>query len=75
MRTYLRQHAQVLALQAHSLSQEETLQFRHLRLRFFGDRLRIGLQLIGIAFGLVVLLGVGAMVWRAHEAHGLVIEL
>jgi tetratricopeptide (TPR) repeat protein len=64
----------MLDLQMECLAEDRALQHRHLALKYFGDRLRIGLQLIGIALGLLVLGGLGALVWQAHEEHGLVIE-
>ena len=53
---------------------EQDLHHRHLRLKYFGDRLRIGLQLLAIVFGLAVAAGLGALVWQAHEADGVVID-
>jgi tetratricopeptide (TPR) repeat protein len=64
----------MLDLQMEGLAEDRRLQHRHLALRYFGDRLRIGLQLIGIALGVMVLFGVGGLVWAAHEDKGLVIE-
>ena len=58
------------ALQVEHLKQQE----KHLRLRYFADRLRIGLQLLGIVFGVAVALALGAMAWNAHEDHGVSIE-
>jgi tetratricopeptide (TPR) repeat protein len=71
----------LVKLQTENLEQDRALQHRHLALshrhlalRHFGDGLRIGLQLLAIAFGLIVVIGLGAMVWSAHEDHGLVVE-
>ena len=58
------------ALQVEHLKQQE----KHLRLRYFGDRLRIGLQLLGILAGLAIAGFLGAMAWNAHEDHGVAIE-
>ena len=58
------------ALQVEHLKQQE----KHLRLRYFADRLRIGLQLLGIVFGVAVAVALGAMAWNAHEDHGVSIE-
>ncbi len=71
---FLDKQSRMLDLQMENLGESQALHERHLRLRYFGDRLRIGLQLLGIVFGVVVLAGLGALVWQAHEDHGLVIE-
>ena len=42
--------------------------------KYFGDRLRIGLQLLAIAVGLALVIGAGALIWQAHESDGVVIE-
>jgi hypothetical protein len=71
---FLRKQSRLLDLQMEGLAEDRRLQHRHLALRYFGDRLRIGLQLIAIAFGLITLIGFGALVWQAHEDHGLIVE-
>jgi tetratricopeptide (TPR) repeat protein len=71
---FLDKQSRMLDLQMEGLAEDRALQHRHLALKYFGDRLRIGLQLIGIALGVLVLFGVGAMAWSAHEDRGLVIE-
>jgi len=65
---------QLVGLQMEHLHEERALHHRHLALKYFGDRLRIGLLLLAIAFGLVVAVGLVSMVWQAHEDHGLVVE-
>jgi tetratricopeptide (TPR) repeat protein len=70
----IEKQSRLFDIQIANLMEDRALEHRHLALRFFGDRLRIGLQLLGIAFGAVVLIGFSAMVWRAHEVHGLVVE-
>lgn len=71
---FLRDQRRLVNLQIENLEEDRALQHRHLALKYFGDRLRIGLQLLAIAFGLIVVVGMVAMVWQAHEDHGLVIE-
>jgi hypothetical protein len=48
----LESQRKLLDLQIENLREERTLQHRHLAFRYFGDRLRIGLQLLAIAVGL-----------------------
>ncbi|HEY5105521.1 MAG TPA: hypothetical protein VII73_01980 [Caulobacteraceae bacterium] len=78
---FLRDQRKLVNLQIGNLEEDRALQHRHLALqhrhlvlRHFGDRLRIGLQLLAIAAGLFVVVGLGTMVWQAHEDHGLVVE-
>jgi hypothetical protein len=71
---FLRDQRRMVNLQMEHLHEERALQHRHLNLKYFGDRLRIGLELLAIAFGAILLFGLGALVWSAHEDHGLVVE-
>ena len=70
----LEKQSRMLDLQMDNLEGDRALQHRHLALKYFGDRLRIGLLLLAIAFGLFVFIGLAVMAWQAHEDHGLVIE-
>ncbi len=65
---------QMLDLQMENLHEERELQHRHLALRYFGDRLRIGLQLVGLTFSAGVLIALGVFLWQAHEDHSVVVE-
>jgi tetratricopeptide (TPR) repeat protein len=71
---FLEKQTRMLDLQMEHLHEQRALQEKHLRLRYFGDRLRVGLQLLGIAFGLVLALVIGAAAWSAYQDHGVVIE-
>jgi tetratricopeptide (TPR) repeat protein len=71
---FLDEQTSMLRLQMEHLHEERALHHRHLALKYFGDRLRIGLQLLAIAFGLTLAIGLAAFVWSAHEDHGLVVE-
>jgi tetratricopeptide (TPR) repeat protein len=57
------------SLQVRYLEHQE----KHLKLRYFGDRLRIGLQLLTMLVGLAVVAVLGSMAWQAHEDHGVTI--
>lgn len=79
--TFLRKQAgltdaqrQLVGLQMEHLHEERELHHRHAALKYLGDRLRIGLQLLAIAFGLFVVVGLGIMAWQAHEDRSLVVE-
>ncbi|MFI4934279.1 MAG: hypothetical protein ACHP7N_06645 [Caulobacterales bacterium] len=71
---FLDKQSRMLDLQMENFGEVQALHHRHLRLKYFGDRLRIGLQLLAIILGLFVVVGLGALVWQAHEDHGLVVE-
>ncbi len=78
---YLEEQTRLARLQSEHLHEQRVLQVRHLehqerhlRLRYFGDRLRIGLQLLGILSGLAVVSFLAALAWNAHEDHGVAIE-
>jgi tetratricopeptide (TPR) repeat protein len=67
---YLKEQTRLARLQAEHLKEQE----KHQRLRYFGDRLRIGLQLLGIGFGLAIAVVIAAAAWNAHEDHGVAID-
>src|SRR5215469_14538997 len=78
---FLREQTRLARLQSEHLHEQRVLQVRHLehqekhlRLRYFGDRLKIGLQLLGIVVGVAVVGFLGAMAWNAHQDHGVAIE-
>ena len=71
---FLDEQTRLARLQIENLEGDRALQHQHLALRFFGDRLRIGLQLLAIFVGVVVVAALGALVWQAHQDRGLVIE-
>jgi tetratricopeptide (TPR) repeat protein len=67
---FLARQDDLAAEQLHHLQE----QFRHLRLKYFGDRMRIGLQILAVVFGVAVAAGLGGLVWQAAGADGLVIK-
>jgi tetratricopeptide (TPR) repeat protein len=77
---FLDRQTRLLELQTEHLHEQRALQVehlkhqeQHLRLRYFGDRLRIALQLLGVLAGLTVAGFLAAMAWNAHEDHGVAI--
>jgi tetratricopeptide (TPR) repeat protein len=61
-------------LQIERLEIEGAIHHKAMSLHYLGERLRIGLQILAILAGTIVLVGLGAMVWQAHEERGLVID-
>jgi tetratricopeptide (TPR) repeat protein len=49
-------------------------QFAHLKLRHWGERLKLALQALTILVGVIILGGVLMLAWQAHQASGVVIE-
>jgi tetratricopeptide (TPR) repeat protein len=71
---YLEEQTRFLRLQSEHLHDQRAQQEKHFRLRYFGDRLRIGLQLLAIGFGMILAVVIAAAVWQAHQDHGVTIE-
>ena len=71
---FLEKQARLVDLQMEHLHEERELQHRHGRLKFFSERLKVGLQLLTMVVGLAIAIGAGVMVWSAAHARGLVIE-
>ncbi len=71
---FLTAQTRLAEVQLEHLHDERELHHRHLHLRFFGDRLRIGLQILAIVLGLALSAGLGTMAWQAHADHGLMID-
>ncbi|HEY1615923.1 MAG TPA: hypothetical protein VGF97_19785, partial [Rhizomicrobium sp.] len=63
-----------IRLQNENLQQQDRYERSHLWWRRFNDQMKGALQMIFVALALVVLIGVGAAVWSAGHADGLIIE-
>jgi tetratricopeptide (TPR) repeat protein len=73
-RAYLREQTELARLQKQNLFEQNAFELSHLRFRRFGDYARFALE---IAAGLIVLLivcGLGTMVWNAAEDRDLVVD-
>jgi tetratricopeptide (TPR) repeat protein len=71
---FIDEQAEMLRLQKAMLEEERTLNLSHLRFRHLGDLTRFALE---IAVGLVILLivcGLGTMVWSATQDRDLVVD-
>jgi hypothetical protein len=49
-------------------------QFAHLKLKHWGERLKLALQALTILVGVIILGGVLLLAWQAHQARGVVID-
>ena len=71
---FLDEQTAVLRLQKEHLHEQRQLQLAHLKVRRWKDRASLAGQALGVLIGLAIAVGLGTMVWQAHEDHGLVIE-
>src|ERR1700721_4078199 len=71
---YLRKNSRLLDLQIRRLQHEEEFDISHLRWRRFNDQMRGMLQIMAVAIVGLVVIAIGAAVWRAHDDNGAVIE-
>ena len=71
---FLRRQTRLIELQTEHLHEQRELQLAHLRVRRWKDRLSLTLQSVGIAAGVAIVVGLGAMAWTAWNDDALVIE-
>ena len=71
---FLDEQTDLIRLQKEHLHEQRDLQLAHLRVRRWKDRMSLALQALGVLIGLALAVALGAMVWQAHEDHGLVVE-
>lgn len=74
MDAFLDEQTDLIRLQKEHLHEERGLQHRHGRLKYFGERLKVGLQLLDIMAGVAVAIAIGALVWTAAHANNLIVE-
>jgi hypothetical protein len=61
-------------LQIDGLEKQDTYELSHLRWRRFNDQMKGAMQIIIVAVGLLAVIGIGAAVWNASRADGLVVD-
>ncbi|MFI4950998.1 MAG: tetratricopeptide repeat protein [Caulobacterales bacterium] len=71
---FLAEHTRLAQMQAEQMRETGELALSRLRWGRFSDRIKALLQMMTAVVGVGVMLLVGAMVWHAHEQHGLEIE-
>src|SRR5215472_13967851 len=72
--TFLRKQSRMLDMQMQTMRDQEALHMSHLRWRRFADRMRGLTWMLGLFVGAIVVAGFIALIWNAHEAHGLVVQ-
>ncbi|MBS0279136.1 MAG: hypothetical protein JSR81_16050 [Proteobacteria bacterium] len=70
---YLDEQTRLARLQAENLIDQNAYELSHLRWRRFNDQISGALRIIAVIFGVLLLLGLATVLWRAHEADGLVV--
>ena len=68
--TFLARQEELIADQRHHMK----VQLKHLGLKYFSERLRVGLQILVALGASALLLFVGGLVWQAATDKGLVVE-
>jgi tetratricopeptide (TPR) repeat protein len=71
---FLEKQGRLADLQIENLKAQDEYEVSHLRWRRFNDQMRGALQMVMLALGLLVVAGISAILWNAHEARGLVIQ-
>src|ERR1700749_987492 len=71
---YLDEQIELARLQKQNLLELNAFELSHLRWRRLNDQLKGALQIMLVALGLLVVIGVGAAVWNASQADGLVVD-
>ena len=73
-RDYLRKQSLLADLQIDNLRKQDEYELSHLRWRRFNDQMKGAMQIMVVAAGLLIVVGVGATVWNASRADGLVVD-
>jgi tetratricopeptide (TPR) repeat protein len=78
---FLREQTAVLRLEKEKLAKEDAaidteiaLNISHLRMRRFSDYARVSLEVAGFLVVLLIVCGLGTMVWNATQDHDLVVD-
>ena len=61
-------------LQIDSLEKQDEYELSHLRWRRFNDQMKGALQIMVVAIGLLIVVGIGVALWNASRAEGLVVD-
>jgi len=73
-RHYLREQTALARLQKDNLIEQNAFELSHLRWRRFNDQMKGALQIMVVAIGALIVVGIGAAMWNASQADGLVVD-
>src|ERR1700710_1906986 len=68
---YLGEKLRLTRLQSDSLIEQNAFELSHLRWRRFNDQMKGALQIMVVAVGALIVVGIGVAMWNASEADGL----
>ncbi|MBS0279140.1 MAG: hypothetical protein JSR81_16070 [Proteobacteria bacterium] len=71
---YLAEQARLARLQSQNLIDQNAFELSHLRFRRFSDYARFALEVAAFLIVLLIVCGLGAMVWGAARDHDLVVD-
>jgi hypothetical protein len=71
---YLDEQTSLIHLQKEHLHEQRLLLLSHLKWRRFDDQLKGALQIMLVILGAAVVIALGAAVWNASQANGLVVD-
>jgi tetratricopeptide (TPR) repeat protein len=73
-REFLRKQSLLTDLQIENLRKEDEYETSHLRWRRFNDQMKGAMQIMLVAVGALIVVGIAAALWNASQADGLVVE-
>lgn len=71
---YLKKQGRLAELQIDTLEKQDEFETSHLRWRRFNDQMKGALQIMVVALGALIVVGIGAAMWNASQADGLVVD-
>jgi tetratricopeptide (TPR) repeat protein len=73
-REYLKKQSRIADIQIDTLEKKDAFELTHLRFRRFSDYSRFSLEIAGFLVVLLIVCGLGTMVWNAARDRGLVVD-
>jgi len=70
----LERQVELAEFQIDTLKKVDTFELSHLRWRRFNDQMKGALQIMAVALGLLLVVAIGAAMWNAGEAEGIVVD-
>jgi hypothetical protein len=71
---YLDEQLRFARLQSENLIEQNAFELSHLKWRRFNDQMKGAMQIMLVAVGLLVVIGIGVAIWSASRAEGLVVD-
>ncbi len=71
---FVARQTRLAELQIDGLEKQDAYELSHLRWRRFNDQMKGAMQIMLVAVGLLIVIGIAAAVWNASRANGLVVD-